>query len=140
MSNICLAFLRYRLGEMPLLASLFQNFMWMPFFMIFFGGLPFHLLLAICAHVFGIDMSWGATAKEKATTNFWTDWPRIVDRFKWMFAFMVPMLGTMIYLGCYASEEASIKGLTSVVPMAVTVGSHLIFPFALNPSLLVFDF
>ncbi|KAF1926166.1 uncharacterized protein M421DRAFT_102537 [Didymella exigua CBS 183.55] len=140
MSNICLAVLRYRLGEMHIVRALLQNFMWMPFFAIFFGGVPFHLLLAICAHMFGINMSWGATAKEKGTTNFWTEWPKIMGRFKWMFAFMVPMFATMIYLGCYSEEKVSIRGITSIVPMAVTVGSHIVFPFALNPSLLVFDF
>lgn len=74
MSNICLAILRYRLSEMVLVRSLCQNFLWMPFFAAFFGGIPFHLLLAICAHMFGIDMSRGATAKVKGRSTFMTEW------------------------------------------------------------------
>jgi hypothetical protein len=63
-SNITLALLRYRLGEKGFMASLFENFKWMPLFFIFFGGLSFHLNLAILSHMFSINMEWGATAKE----------------------------------------------------------------------------
>ncbi|KAF3048929.1 hypothetical protein E8E11_000427 [Didymella keratinophila] len=82
MSNICLAILRYRLSEMGPVRSLCQNFLWVPFFAIFFGGISFHLLLAICAHMFGIDMSWGTTAKEKGRSTFMTEVPKILARFR----------------------------------------------------------
>ncbi|KAJ8107984.1 hypothetical protein OPT61_g8490 [Boeremia exigua] len=139
-SNICLAVMRYRLREMGLLASLWENFKWMPFFMVFFGGLPLHLLVAISAHMFGIDMTWGATAKEKSKTSFWTECPRIWRRFKWTFVLMFSMVGVMIYLGCFVSPEKRIAGITSCVPMAVTVAMHILFPIALNPSLMVFNY
>jgi len=139
-SNICLAVMRYRLGEMGLFASLWENFRWMPFFMVFFGGVSFHILLAICAHTFSIDMNWGATAKEKENSNFFAEIPKIIRRFKWMYILMFVILGGMIYLGCFAPHGWDIKGITSTVPMAVTVGMHMLFPIVLNPSLMVFNY
>lgn len=140
MSNICLAIMRYRLGEMGLLQSLFENFLWMPFFMIFFGGVSFHILLAIGAHMFSIDMNWGATAKEKDDSNFFAEVPKIWRRFKWMYLLMFGFIGCFIYLGNFAPHGWEIDGLTSVLPFAVTVGMHCLLPIALNPSLMVFNY
>lgn len=56
--NVCLAVLRYRLGEKGLLASMAENFKWMPMFTVFFGGLSFHLNCAIFSHLFHINMQW----------------------------------------------------------------------------------
>ncbi|KAF2730709.1 hypothetical protein EJ04DRAFT_34083 [Polyplosphaeria fusca] len=140
MSNVTLAVLRYRLGEMGLLQSLIQNFKWMPLFVIFFGGLSFHILMAILAHMFSIDMNWGATAKEKDDSNFFKELPKIFQRFKWMYMLMIPLIGGMIYLGCFAPHGWEINGFTSTVPMATIVVSHCLFPFALNPSLMIFNY
>ncbi|KAF2627592.1 hypothetical protein BU25DRAFT_439989 [Macroventuria anomochaeta] len=139
-SNICLAAMRYRLGEMGLLASLWENFKWMPFFMVFFGGVSFHLLLAICAHMLGIDKTWGATGKEKVNSSFFEEVPKIWRRFKWMYALMLSILGAMIFFGCFAPRGWDIKGITSCVPMAVSLAMHLLLPLALNPSLLGFNY
>ena len=51
LGNLCLAVLRYRLGEKGLLSALIENFKWMPMFAIFFGGISFHLYLALFAHM-----------------------------------------------------------------------------------------
>jgi hypothetical protein len=48
--------------------------------------------------------------------------------------------GGMIYLGTAAPRGWDIKGITAVVPMAVTVVSHALVPFVLNPSLMVFNY
>jgi hypothetical protein len=138
--NISLAILRYRLGERSLLGSLGENFKWMPMFTIFFGGLSFHLNCAILAHLLHIDMQWGATAKEKENSNFFQEIPKIFKNFKWMYLFLAIITGIMIYLGTAAPRGWDIKGITAVVPMAVTVISHALVPFVLNPSLMVFNY
>ncbi|KAF2820258.1 hypothetical protein CC86DRAFT_459765 [Ophiobolus disseminans] len=140
LSNVCFAVMRYRIGESSLLGAFFENLKWMPFFMIFFGGVSFHILLAICSHMFGIDMSWGATAKEKDNSNFFAELPKIWKRFKWMYLFMSLSIGAMIYLGKFAPRGWEITGLTSVFPWSVTVVMHCLLPIALNPSLTVFNY
>jgi hypothetical protein len=140
LSNVCFAVMRYRIGEASLLGAFFENLKWMPFFMIFFGGVSFHILLAICSHMFSINMSWGATAKEKDNSNFFQELPKIWKRFKWMYMFMFAMVGGMIYLGNFAPHGWTIDGLTSVLPWSVTIIMHCLLPIALNPSLTVFNY
>jgi cellulose synthase/poly-beta-1,6-N-acetylglucosamine synthase-like glycosyltransferase len=116
MSSVCFAIMRYRIGEASLLGAFFENVKWMPFFCIFFGGISFHVFLAICSHMFSINMSWGATAKEKDNSNFFAEIPKIWKRFKWMYMFMILMIAAMIYLGCFAPHGWEINGVTAVVP------------------------
>lgn len=138
--NVSLAIIRYRLGEKPLLTSLLENFMWMPMFAIFFGGLSFHLSLAILAHMFRINMSWGTTAKEKDDSNFFKEMPKIFKNFKWMYAVVLPFFPAMIYLGCFAPRGWTITEVAAVVPMSVTLACHVSLPLLLNPSLMVFNY
>lgn len=137
---LTLAINRYRLGEKGLMPALLENFKWMPMFAIFFGGLPFHLNVAILSHMFGIDRQWGATAKEKENSNFFKEIPKILNRFKWMYLWVVPMTGGMIYLGCSAPRGWDITLVNAIVPLAVSVGCHALMPFLLNPSLMVFNY
>lgn len=138
--NVCLAIIRYRLGEKPLLSSLVENFMWMPMFAIFFGGLSFHLSLAILSHMLGINMSWGTTAKEKDDSNFFKEIPKIFKSFKWMYAVVLPFFPAMIYLACFAPHGWTITEVGAIVPMSVTLASHALLPLLLNPSLMVFNY
>jgi hypothetical protein len=140
LSNVCFAIMRYRLGEASLLGAFFENMKWLPFFLIFFGGVSFHVLLALCAHMFSIDMNWGATAKEKDNSNFFAELPKIGKRFKWMYLFMFIMIGGMIYLGKFAPHGWEIDGLTAIMPWATTLVFHCLLPIMLNPSLTVFNY
>lgn len=140
MGNVCLAILRYRLGERSLIGALLENFKWMPMFAVFFGGISFHLFLALCAHMFSINMEWGATAKEAVASNFFKEVPKIFKSFKWMYLFTIPVIGGMIYLGLFAPKGYEIAGITSTVPLAVMLSSHIILPFMLNPALMIFNY
>lgn len=138
--NFCLAVVRYRLGEKSLLGALVENFKWMPLFVIFFGGLSFHLSCAILAHMLSIKMTWGATAKEKDDSNFFKEMPKIFKSFKWMYAIVIPCMGGMVYLGCFAPPGWTITLVSAVIPMAVTLSCHALLPLLLNPSLMVFNY
>lgn len=117
-----------------------ENFKWMPMFTIFFGGLSFHLSCAILSHLCSINMQWGATAKEKVDSNFFKEVPKIFKTFKYMYILILIIIGGMIYLGCFAPRGWEIKGVTAIVPLAVTIGSHALMPFLLNPSLMVMSY
>lgn len=155
--NVALAVLRHRLGEKSFLLSLLENFKWMPLFAIFFGGLSFHLNLALLAHIFSINMEWGATAKEAKKSNFFQEMPRIFESFKWMYMCIIPLIGVMIFFGCFAPRGWEIQGFTATVPLAVNLASHVLLPvsfsrtliltftdlvlqFVLNPSLMIFSY
>jgi TRAP-type C4-dicarboxylate transport system permease small subunit len=138
--NICLAILRYRTKERGLGQALLENFKWLPMLSIFFGGLSFHLNIALLAHMFSIDMQWGATSKDKTESNFFQEIPKIANSFKWMYLVLIPLIGMMIYFGLYAPLAYRINEVIAIIPMAVMIGSHTLLPFVLNPSVMVFSY
>ncbi|KMQ48021.1 Nucleotide-diphospho-sugar transferase domain-containing protein [Trichophyton rubrum] len=140
LGNVTLAIIRSRLSEKSLWSALVENFKWMPMMAIFFGGVSFHLSLALLSHMFSIKMEWGATAKEKVDSNFFKEIPKIFKSFKWMYAVLIPLIGGMIYLGNFAPRGWEIKEVAAVVPMAVTLSLHALLPLLLNPSLMIFNY
>ena len=83
--------------------------------------------------MFSINMEWGATAKEAEQSNFFKEVPKIFKNFKWMYLFILPCIGGMIYLGCFAPKGWEIKGATATVPLAVMLVSHVILPVSPPP-------
>lgn len=67
LGNISLAVLRYRAGERSFVGALVENFKWLFLLFIFLGGISIHVSEAILAHMFEINMTWGATAKGEWT-------------------------------------------------------------------------
>ncbi|KAG8168269.1 hypothetical protein KVR01_003958 [Diaporthe batatas] len=59
---------------------LLENFKWMILLAIFLGGLSLHVSQAILCHMFGIEMTWGATSKEAEFSNFWIEVPRVIKK------------------------------------------------------------
>lgn len=82
--GVSLAVVRYRTEHRSLIGSLWENFKWTPMMAIFFGGLSFHVSVALLSHLLHIDMQWGATSKEKENSNFFQEVPKIIKSFKYM--------------------------------------------------------
>lgn len=101
-------------------------------FVLFFGGLSFHMCKALICHACSINMEWTTTAKELEGSGFRLGLDRIVRDFKWMYAFLIPIIGGMIYLACFAPRGWTIKDFTAIVPIANQVGCHALLPFALG--------
>ncbi|KAJ6438548.1 glycosyltransferase family 2 [Purpureocillium lavendulum] len=137
---ISLAIFRYRTGERSLLGSLVENFKWMPMMTVFFGGISFHITTSLLAHLFYIDMEWGATSKEKEDSNFFQEMPRIFKTFKWMYLVIALLVGAMVYLGAFAPPDWAITDFSVIVPLALNLGFHALVPLVLNPSLMVFNY
>lgn len=57
-----------------------------------------------------------------------------------MYLFTIPLVGGMIYLGCFAPKGWEIQGITATVPLAVMLTSHILLPFMLNPALMIFNY
>ncbi|KAM3450030.1 hypothetical protein MY3296_006427 [Beauveria thailandica] len=137
---IALAILRYRTGERGLVGALVENYKWMPLMTCFFGGISYHITLALLAHLFHVDMQWGSTSKEKVDSNFFQEVPRIFKTFWPMYVFITLMVGAMIYLGVFASSDWAITDFSAIVPLALNLSFHALVPFVLNPSLMVFAY
>ncbi|KAF8642073.1 hypothetical protein AX16_009689 [Volvariella volvacea WC 439] len=141
--NVAYTILEYRLGQRDLLSSAFENFLWVPFFFFFFNGLSIHLSVALLAHLFSYNITWGATKKEVERSNFWKEVPRIAKRF-W-FAFLLSFI-TLIGIAILASDlipvDWQVPGSSwSVIwPLALSAAGHILFPIVLNPWLMIFSY
>lgn len=80
LGNLSLAIMRYRTEERMLLSALWENIKWIVMFSIFLGGLSLHLSGALLAHMFEIDMVWGATSKELEFSNFFMEVPKVMKK------------------------------------------------------------
>lgn len=125
---ICFAVYRQRLGNKQLLKGLLEAFMWIPFFLIFFGGLSWHLSYALLAHLFSLPIEWSSTAKELDAGGFFVGMERVWHAFKYCIAFMLVLAGGMIYLAIGAPYEWSITTWTSIVPLANLMVGHVGLP------------
>ncbi|KAG9248649.1 glycosyl transferase family group 2-domain-containing protein [Calycina marina] len=141
LGNIALAVLRYRIGERSLLYALFENFKWTIMLAIFLGGLSLHVSQALLAHMFEIDMTWGATSKEAEFSNFFIEVPKVLKKFKFSFVFSIVGIIGMILLaiGPFIPYGWEITDFVAILPLATVTASHLLLPLALNPALMTFS-
>ncbi|TBU42496.1 glycosyl transferase family group 2-domain-containing protein [Dichomitus squalens] len=141
--NLGFTMLEYRLGSRSLLDAVVENLTWIPFFFFFFGGLSLHLSQALLAHLFSYNITWGATKKEVERSNFWQEVPKILKRFWIAFAFSFIMIFVMIIL---TTDVVPIGwrifgwDWAVIVPVAIVVGCHVLYPILLNPWLMIFSY
>ncbi|KAI5778692.1 glycosyl transferase family group 2-domain-containing protein [Geopyxis carbonaria] len=141
LGNVALAVMRYRTGERTFFAGLLENFKWVFLLGVFLGGLSLHVSQAILAHMFEINMTWGATAKEAEFSNFFIEVPKVFNKFKFSFAFSGIAIIAMIVLatGSFVPEVWKITDFVAILPMATVAGSHMLLPIVLNPALMTFQ-
>lgn len=136
--NVALAVLRYRAGERGFLGALLENLTWIPLLLIFLGGVSMHVSQAILSHLFSVDMSWGATAKEVENTTFFKEVPKLVAKFKYTFVYCIVCAGMMVALALFVPFFWRIDVFVAVFPLAMNIAMHFFLPIVLNPSLMLF--
>ena len=57
-----------------------------------------------------------------------------------MWVLMFSIMGGIIYLGCFAPNGWRNTGATSIVPFAMTLGMHILFPVVMDPVIVLFGF
>jgi len=138
LGNISLAVVRYRSGEKNIFAALLENFSWILMLFIFLGGISLHVSKALLCHMFGIDITWGATNKEAVDTSFFQEIPLVIRRFKGTFLMCIAVTGMIVALAEFVPHEWCINFLTPIFPLSILTFCHLALPIALNPSLMLF--
>ncbi len=69
---------------------------------IFPSGLSLHVGSALLAHMFEINMTWGATSKEAEFSNLFIEVPKVLKKFKF-----IMLLGLLSIVGMIVLAEAS---------------------------------
>jgi hypothetical protein len=127
-SPIAFAWYRHRIGEKVFWRGLIEAFTWMPFFLVFFGGLSWHISYALLAHMFTLPIEWGSTAKELDDGGFFVGMERVWKAFRFVIIFMVALSGGLIYLAIYAPSGWEITAWTSIVPLVLQIVGHCGLP------------
>ena len=140
LGNIALAVLRYRAEDASLAKGLWMNFKWILLLTIFLGGVSLHVSQALLCHMFGIDMSWGATAKELVDTTFFEEFHKALRKYKVTFIWCFTTTIAMIYLAKFAPPFWRIDFFTAIWPLATVLASHFFLPIVLNPGLMLLTF
>ena len=140
LGNIALAVLRYRAEDAPLISSLWTNFKWVVLLTIFLGGVSLHVSQALLCHMFSIDMSWGATAKELVDTTFFEEVNKAMRKYKVTFIWCIIMAAAMVYFARFGPPFWRIDFFTAIWPLATVVMSHFLLPIVLNPGLMLLTF
>jgi len=139
LGNVALVTFRYRIKENSLGGAAKENIKWIPLLIVFLGGVSLHISQALVSHLLGIDMTWGATAKEVEDVGFFEEIPRVLKRFKWTFIFCIVSAVAMMLLGLGPVPPLwRIGFFTAVWPMAVVIVCHFLLPIVLNPNLMLF--
>lgn len=140
LGNVALAVLRYRSEDASLAKGLWMNFKWILLLTIFLGGVSLHVSQALLCHMFSIDMSWGATAKELVDTTFFEEFTKALRKYKVTFIWCITTTGAMIYLAKFAPPFWRIDFFTAIWPLATVLASHFFLPIVLNPGLMLLTF
>ncbi|KAH6905305.1 glycosyl transferase family group 2-domain-containing protein [Coprinopsis sp. MPI-PUGE-AT-0042] len=143
LGNVGYTLLEYRLGHKGLLWGFLENMLWVPFFFFFFGGLSIHIAVAILAHMFSYNITWGATKKEVERSNFWKEVPKILKRFK--VALVICFLCT-VAIAILATPlipiawRIDISHWAVIFPLVMAIAGHVLYPIVLNPWLMIFSY
>ena len=97
----------------------------------FFGGLAIHISVALLAHLFSYNITWGATKKEVERSNFWLEVPKILRRF-WLA--LVVSVGIAVLMVVLSTSVVPIGWRVEswdwavIFPLAITIGCHVLYP------------
>ncbi|POY70489.1 hypothetical protein BMF94_6557 [Rhodotorula taiwanensis] len=139
-SAFAFAVLRYRSGQCGLHTALLEQAKWTPFNTLFFAGLSLHVLTALLAHPVGYDMTWAATVKESTNRTIFTEVPAIMKRFRLCFIVCSMCIAMIVVFAFLPLMEWQIIDWVSIVPLALVVGGHILYPFLLNPAIMSLRF
>jgi hypothetical protein len=108
---------------------------------IFLGGLSVHVSQALLAHMFEVDMQWGATSKEAEFSNFFIEVPKVLRKFKFSMLFALGGIVSMVVLATVTAipPDYRITDFVAILPMATVTVSHMLLPVVLNPALMTFS-
>ncbi|GAK65448.1 glycosyltransferase family 2 protein [Moesziomyces antarcticus] len=134
-----LCFLRSR--QKGFLHALKRQFVYFWPMIVFFSGLPYHILLAILAHPIEYNMTWAATQKDVQETSLVDEIKDILSRYWHCYLVMTSFITLMLLFGTnLLSQEFCIYGFNLFWPGSITIFGHFMYPILLSPVFMRFNF
>lgn len=119
-----------------LFGTIFNEFKYSIILGLFFSGLSFHLLEAICSHMFNLNMSWSTTQKEVIKNSKFFEFKHTVIYLKRMYMFYIFWLLVIVTLWFVPNEEIQNRDVLSVVPLLLSCICHIFMPILLNTTIM----
>ncbi|CZS85709.1 unnamed protein product [Fusarium graminearum] len=129
---------RHRLKEKSFWTAILEAAKWLPFLLLFFGGISINCAKALLCHAFSINIEWASTSKELGPTGIYIGLNKMMHRFKWTFIICFALSGGMIYMAIGAPWGWTIapgefsSGTFAIVPLAVQIGCAFCLPLFLG--------
>jgi hypothetical protein len=135
---------------------------WVPFLLVFFGGLSYHIATALMSHLIGYNMvrshlfvqggcrreasadstatsptppqAWSATEKDVKESTIFEELPRILKRFWGMLTIMFAIMAgiAILSLAPFVPFEYRVTDPTIQIPLLTVCVPHVLFIFVLN--------
>ena len=85
-ASLAFSMLRHQFKEKPFHMALLEAIKWLPFLIIYFGGISINCAKALLCHTFSINIEWQSTAKEPGPSGFYIGLDKMVQSFKYTWA------------------------------------------------------
>ncbi|KAL2838983.1 glycosyl transferase family group 2-domain-containing protein [Aspergillus pseudoustus] len=137
-ASVAFSMARHQLKEETFWRALLQAAKWLPFLIIYFGGISLNCGKAILCHSLSINLEWASTAKEMGPTGFYIGMDKMVRKFKWTWAICAVIAGVMLFFAFGAPWGWRIKpgeyttATVAIVPLAIQICSATFLPFFLG--------
>ncbi|KAM0227015.1 hypothetical protein ACHAPO_011899 [Fusarium lateritium] len=129
---------RHRLKEKSFFLAILEAAKWLPFLLLFFGGISINCAKALLCHAFSVNIEWASTSKELGPTGIYIGLNKMMHRFKYTFLICFALSGGMIYMATGAPWGWTIapgefsSGTFAIVPLAVQIGCAFCLPLFLG--------
>ncbi|KAJ5986604.1 hypothetical protein N7451_010969 [Penicillium sp. IBT 35674x] len=137
-ASIAFSMARHQLKEQTFWKALLNSCKWLPFLILYFGGISLNCAKALLCHALSINIEWASTAKEPGPTGFYIGMDRMVRTFRWTWAICLLISAAMIYFAVGAPWGWTIApgpystATIAIVPLAIQLCSASFLPFFLG--------
>ncbi|KAH6954264.1 glycosyl transferase family group 2-domain-containing protein [Fusarium avenaceum] len=137
-ASVACSMTRHRLKEKSFWSAILEACKWLPFLVLFFGGISINCAKALLCHAFSINIEWASTSKELGPTGIYIGLNKMMHRFKYTFLICIVLAAGMMYMsfgapwGWTISPGKFSAGTYAIVPLAVQVGCSFTLPLFLG--------
>ncbi|KPM44164.1 hypothetical protein AK830_g2346 [Neonectria ditissima] len=137
-ASVAFSMTRHRLKEKSFWVTILETIKWLPFLILFFGGISINCAKALLCHAFSVNIEWASTSKELGPTGIYIGLNKMMHRFKYTFLICFVIAGGMIYMAVGAPWGWNIApgqfstGTYAIVPLAVQVACSFSLPLFLG--------
>ncbi|KAL2670060.1 hypothetical protein Neosp_014941 [[Neocosmospora] mangrovei] len=138
LGSLAFSMVRHQLKEEVFWRALLQAIKWLPFLIIYFGGISMNCAKALICHAFSINIEWASTAKEPGPSGFFIGLDKMIDSFKYTWLLCVALAAMMIYFAVGAPWGYTITpgphstAMVAIVPLAIQISSAFFLPLTLG--------